>query len=300
MVVAEPERAAITVVGTDRLRWLNGLVTCDLGKVGPHDGAYGFLVEKKGRIIADLFVVQGLLTTDCPALAIAVPHDARAEVLATLDHHLMMEDAELGEANLAFFMAHGPRAPMLANLVEASSNEGTVPAFFGTIDVLGTGGAVLAVAASARTDFEAKLMAEVAKIGGVIGNRSGWDAVRIEHGLPRFGVEFDTSHYPQEASLDKLGVSFDKGCYLGQEVLYMLSNRGHAKRKLVVLEVEGSELPPPGAPITTPKGEAVGEVKSAAVGPASGHAMAIAMVKWEQAKPGAELCVAGRAARMHA
>jgi folate-binding protein YgfZ len=300
LVIAEPERAAITVARADRLRWLNGLVTCDLAKLGPHDGAYGFLVEKKGRIQTDLFVVQGLLTTGCQALAIAVPHDARGEVLAMLDHHLMMENAELGEADLTFFMAHGPRAPMLASLVEASSKGGRAPAFFGTLDVLGTGGAVLAVASSAQTEFEAKLSAEVAKIGGVMGDRAGWDAVRIEHGLPRFGVEFDTSHYPQEASLDKLGVSFDKGCYLGQEVLYMLSNRGHVKRKLVALEVEGSGLPPLGAPVTTPEGDAVGEVKSAAVGPTSGHVVTIAMVKWEQAKPGAKLCVAGRSAQIYA
>jgi folate-binding protein YgfZ len=45
--------------------------------------------------------------------------------------------------------------------------------------------------------------------------------------VPRFGVDFDDTTYPQEASLEKTAVSFDKGCYLGQEVVCMLEMRGH-------------------------------------------------------------------------
>ena len=51
--------------------------------------------------------------------------------------------------------------------------------------------------------------------------------------MPRFGVDFDDKTYPQEAQLEKVAVSFDKGCYLGQEVVCMLEMRGHVKRKLV-------------------------------------------------------------------
>ena len=126
-----------------------------------------------------------------------------------------------------------------------------------------------------------------------------WDAVRIEHGLPRFGVEFDTTHYPQEAALEKLAVSFQKGCYLGQEVVYMLQERGHVKRKLVSLDLDlAGEAPAAGTPVTTPTGDVVGDIRSAVMGPTSGRPAAIAMVKWAFAKTGTEVRVAEHHARV--
>ena len=129
----------------------------------------------------------------------------------------------------------------------------------------------------------------MAKLGGVFADEAVWDAVRIEHGLPRFGVEFDTTHYPQEAALEKLAVSFSKGCYLGQEVVYMLQERGHVKRKLVAIDIDDCPVPPVGAAVTTDAGEAVGEIKSATLGSVSMKPVAIAMVKWAHAKAGTEL-----------
>src|SRR5262249_28863386 len=132
---------------------------------------------------------------------------------------------------------------------------------------------------------------------GAVADDATWETLRIERGLPRFGVEVDTTLYPQEASLEKLAVSFDKGCYLGQEVVYMLENRGHVKRKLVSLDVDGDDVLAKGEAVTTIEGGAVGEVKSSARG-ASGKPVAIAMVKWAQTKPGTELRVGTRVVRV--
>ena len=65
-----------------------------------------------------------------------------------------------------------------------------------------------------------------------------FEALRIERFVPRLGLDFDDGFYPQEAALAGHAVSFAKGCYLGQEVVYMLENRGHVKRKLVPLDVK--------------------------------------------------------------
>jgi folate-binding protein YgfZ len=242
----------------------------------------------------DLFIVPrtsggGAADAD-GALALAVPASLRETLLPILDHYLIMEDAELAAAELDFVVAHGPRAHELAHLAP----------FAGTVDLLGSGGLVLGVPAADRAAFDAALATELARLGGVLADEPTWEAVRIEHGLPRFGVEVDASLYPQEASLETLAVSFSKGCYLGQEVVYMLQERGHVKRKLVPLDLEPGELPAVGAPVSTPEGEAVGEIMSAAVGPSSGKPVAIAMVKWAQAKPGTELRVAARAAHVRA
>jgi len=242
------ERKTILVTGKDRTSWLNGMVTCDVTKVAPGKAAYGFLVEKKGRIQTDFFLVAAE-----GRIALAVPAKLRDAVLATLDHHLIMEDAELTTPDTPWFYASGSGALELT----------------GELDLFGEGGGLL----DAYT--------------GPLGDPEQLNALYIERGWPRFGVEFDETFYPQEANLEKVGVSFDKGCYLGQEVVYMLENRGHVKKKLVPLDL--AELVPPGTPLTTPAGDAVGAVKSSVIGPLRGKPVAIASVKWAQAKAGTEL-----------
>ncbi len=288
LVVGAQDRSAILVTGKDRTSWLNGLVTCELAKLTTGQGAYGLLVEKKGRIQTDLFVVPAA-SAENGTLALAVPSALRDALLETLDHYLIMEDAELALADMSFVVAHGPRAAELATLAP----------FAGTIDLLGAGGIVLGVPSSDKLAFDAQLVDAVARLDGAIADDAAWEQVRIEHGLPRFGAEVDATLYPQEASLERLAVSFSKGCYLGQEVVYMLQERGHVKRKLVSLDLDAAgDAPAIGAAVTTPTGEAVGDIRSAVTGPSSGKPAAIAMVKWAFAKPGTELRVADLAARV--
>lgn len=285
-VLAVPlrDRTAIVATGKDAVSWLNGLVTCDLTKLAPGGAAYGLLVEKKGRLRADLFVVPRR-GADKPSFALLVPAAKRDEVMALLDHHLIMEDVELTATDLVAWSAFGPKASALV--------EGDVAEFGGVVDLLGRGGAVVAGPADDGRTAEV-----VASLGGAIADESGWERVRIEAGLPRFGVEVDDTLYPQEASLEKLAVSFSKGCYLGQEVVYMLENRGHVKRKLVALDIEGEAAPAAGDPVTTATGEVVGDVRSGTIGAARGTPVAIAMVKWAHAKAGTEVRVGERTARV--
>ena len=289
LVVPARDRAAILVSGKDRTSWLNGLVTCDLAKRDRGQGAYGLLVEKKGRIQTDLFVVPSADAGE-DTFALAVPASLRDGLVPALDHYLIMEDAELAASDLVFFVAHGPRAGELRERVNAP--------YAGTVDLLGTGGLVIGVPAADAAAVEKRLAEAVAAVSGVIADDATWNAVRIEHGLPRFGAEVDATLYPQEAALEKLAVSFSKGCYLGQEVVYMLQERGHVKRKLVPLDLEGGEAPAIGAAVTTPAGDAVGDVRSSAIGPSSGKPVAIAMVKWAHAKPATELRVADHVAHV--
>jgi folate-binding protein YgfZ len=298
LAVRAADRAAIVVRGKDRSTWLNGLVTCDLMKLGhgrerepPPAGAYGLVVEKKGRIQSDFYAAPG---TDGESLVLGVLGELRDGLIGTLDHYLVMEDAELELADLVFWLLYGPAARAVAWPAEQAQ----APRFGGTLALFG-GGVVVAVPAGEAEDYRAHLAARVAAASGVVATDADWEAVRIEEGVPRFGVEADPTLYPQEAGLEKLAVAFDKGCYLGQEVVYMLENRGHVKKKLVPLEIDGAEPLPRGEGVTTTDGAAVGEVKSSLVG-SSGKPVAIAMIKWAQAAPGTELRAAGRVVRVRA
>jgi folate-binding protein YgfZ len=132
----------------------------------------------------------------------------------------------------------------------------------------------------------------------LVGDEDGWEALRLENGVPRFGKDFDAKTYPQEASLEQRAVSFTKGCYLGQEVVCMLEMRGHVKRKLAPLVLETNAVPDRGAKVTTDQGEEVGEVTSAAFSPSRARAVALAMVKRASAEAGTVLRVSGAVARV--
>jgi folate-binding protein YgfZ len=107
-------------------------------------------------------------------------------------------------------------------------------------------------------------------------------------------MDFGDKTYPQEAALEKIAVSFSKGCYLGQEVVCRLEMRGHVIKKIVPLLVAGSDPPPHGTEVHSAEGKLLGTVTSATAG--SEGAVALAMVRVDFTEPGRELSVAGRKA----
>ena len=88
------------------------------------------------------------------------------------------------------------------------------------------------------------------------------ERLRIEAGTPRFGREIDDRILPAEAGLDRRAISFDKGCYPGQEPVARLRYRGHANRSLRVFQIAASDPPPYDAEIEH-DGKVVGRLTSA-------------------------------------
>lgn len=288
-ILAVPSaRGTLVVTGADRKSWLNGLVTCDLAPLRVGEAVYGLATSKVGRILADVVVL-----VDEDRLFVAVPEGKAGALAEALDAFLVMEDAELAvdAGERAWIFLHGAGAAELAR--------GVAPALDGraaAVELTGLGDAALLVPSSRLDEARAALSAAGARVV----EDAAWDAARIELGVPRFGVDFDEKTYPQEASLERRAVSFKKGCYLGQEVVCRLEMRGHVHRKLVRLALEGEEVPARATPVESDAGEAVGTITSAALGPAAGRAVALAMVKYALAEPGTSLRVAGRAAVVQA
>jgi folate-binding protein YgfZ len=279
LAVPAPELATLVVTGGDRQKWLNGLITCDLAPLAEGDGAYGLFVAQKGRIVADAYVALG-----AQRLLLAVSRAVVAEVRASLEAHVIMEDVEIVDGAFEVERVHGPRSgDVLAAMIGAGASGAR-------LDQTGLDGAVIFVPAQALEPARAARDAALAEAGGMVGDGRAWEALRLDRGVPEFGADFDATTYPQEAGLETRAVSFSKGCYLGQEVVFMLEKRGHVKRRLVTVRVDG-ELPPRGAEVRGADGEVVGNVTSAARVPTG--PLAMAMVKRALATAGAELAVAG-------
>jgi len=289
LAIPSPELAGLVVTGVDRVSWLNGLVTCDLAGWGADpagEARYALLVARSGRVLADpILIADGERVI--AALAVSLVDRLREH----LDHYLVMEDAEVAPGAEAFeiWMVHGPASP---GVLSAARRAGAAA---GSLDRtgLGGGGIILAPVAQASA-VRAAIESAVREVGGLVGDAAGWEALRLERGVARFGVDFDEKTYPQEASLEKAAVSFNKGCYLGQEVVCMLEMRGHVKRKLVsiVLDATGAGERP-GAAVADETGAPVGEITSLALSPTLGVPVGFAMLKRAQAVEGARIVVGG-------
>lgn len=282
-VFAAPELGTIEVAGGDRKSWLNGLLTSDVSQVRPGVASYGLAVVKIGRILSDLWVLDA-----ADRVLVGAPRARVSPLREHFERYLVMEDATHEDASSAWawMHAHGPAAAdVLAEAARAHAG------FSGAFDLLGAGGAVLAVPAAAR---EAALATLGARAGVTIGSAEAWDLFRTERAFPRFGVDYGDQNYPQEASLEKLAVSFNKGCYLGQEVVCRLEMRGHVSKKLVPIRLDGP-APERGAEVTTDDGKAIGTVSSA-VPDGRGGALALAMMRYAFSEPGTRVKVAGREA----
>jgi folate-binding protein YgfZ len=289
LAVPRDDLATLAVTGSDRLSWLNGLLTCDLAKRPAAAAVYGLAVARNGRVLSDAIVV----VDDASArVLVGVPRASAEALRAHFDHYLVMEDVEMAPRTDAFqgWAVHGPKAEgALAAAVAAG-------AVGGSLDFTGLGGAFVLAPDSAIAAVRSALEAAAA-----VGDEGGWEALRLERAVPRFGVDFDDKTYPQEAALEKAAVSFNKGCYLGQEVVCMLEMRGHVKRKLVLLVVEpsaGQSLPARGATVTDESGAPVGEVTSSAQSVTLGRPVALAMVKRAAGEPGKRLCISGAPAEV--
>jgi folate-binding protein YgfZ len=257
------KRDTLVVRGPDRKTWLDGLLTNKVTDVAPGVAGYGLLLTKQGKIVSDAFLLDS--GTD---LLVGVAPGRGGAVQQLLDRYLVMEDAELEElpteAHWAIALERGPE-PSTALAAGALSLGGL------------------------RAELEA--LAEDAPLPDA-------GELLAEHGLGIFGVDFSERDNPHEASLDRLAVSWTKGCYLGQEVVCMQDMRGKVKRRLVALDGSAALLGAVVAPadVVTADGSVAGQVTS--VHPAAGGARLLASISTSALEARAELRASGEPLRV--
>jgi folate-binding protein YgfZ len=217
------DRDTRVVTGPDRRSWLEGLVTCELKNLQDGAGTWGLVLNRQGKIQSVVWVVAS-----SEALWLSFAPGTGAAMEAELGRMLIMEDAELGAPAEphTWFGWHGPDAAAQAAHWAARTGGVSAP-----IDFTGLGGAALCVP-------RAREAAVLDGARSALLDADDWTRLRLERGLPEFGVDFDGSDRPHEAALDRRAVSWSKGCYLGQEVVCMQDMRGKVKRSVRVFEVD--------------------------------------------------------------
>jgi aminomethyltransferase len=276
-------RGRIRVTGRDRVRLLHNVTTNDVKKLAAGEGCYAFLLSPQGRIQADLHLFcredHFLIDTE-PELREKVPSLIRRYIVAD---QVELEDVSDATACLG---VEGPRAAELLSSLGAPS----AGADFARVSTTGQPGFRIFAPAAGRDELVRSLEAAGARAA------TSQDArvVRIEQGRPRYGEDiFETSLVQETGQLH--AVNFQKGCYLGQEIVERVRARGHVNRKLVRLEIDTSEPPAAGARLMAEDQEA-GEITSAAYSPAAGKVIALAYARVPFDQPGSALRVEGAAA----
>ena len=209
-----PELAVVYVRGDDRTTWLNGQLTNDIRDIPAGQSVHALAVNVRGKIMAELFIAD-----IGDAYVLLVHQQAVSVLLESFDRYIIMEDVTLERApEQSCVYVHG-----------AFSVDNSALASFAYAP-LGRPGRVFIGAEADVAQLASQLSATIPRI-----DDAAYEIVRLRHAVPRFGVDFDEHNYPQEVGLKAL-VSFKKGCYLGQEVVCTLENRGKLSRHLCVLE----------------------------------------------------------------
>lgn len=242
-------RELLWVEGADAVGFLDGLLSQDVGGAAPGSVVRSFLLEPRGKVQSMLWVLRG--DGRVGLLADAGAADAAA---AHLDRFRFRVDAAVRRDGRPVCEVWGPGT---AAVLEGAG----LPAGDGWADA---GDATVASIPLGRLPRVAVAVADDAPLTSAGARRAGWlasEAVRIEGGEPRVGVDVDASTIPHETGLTDALVSFTKGCYLGQELVARIESRGHVNRLLRGVVLAENLLPPPGAEVVA-GGEVVGTLTS--------------------------------------
>ena len=296
-------RECLRLTGEDRASFLHAMVTQDVNGLPVGRSAYATFLTAKGAMVADARLLKrahDLLVELEPGLA--------PKVKEHLEKYLISEDAEVhdGGPGWAVLRVLGPRA---AEALAAAGAEGALPAAgetraarVGGVDVLGGGlgeaGGVPGVDVGVAREGLAAAWAALTGTGGArpVG-LTALELLRVEAGLPRYGADLVDTTIPLEASLGH-GISYNKGCYLGQEVIARATFRGHMNRKLVGLLLGEAEV----APGTELKvgDRKVGWVTSVVRTPRVGQVVALGYVHRDFLEPGTAVDAGGAGAKVSA
>jgi folate-binding protein YgfZ len=243
-------RGKILVTGSDRLRWLNGMVSNTVQSLPEGQGNYSFLLSVQGRIQGDCLVYRR-----ASDLLLDTAVDQVPALMKHLDHFVVMDDVELADVSRDWttLSLAGPRAPQVLatigfvpaspapeNARMSSSRIGEVPCIIIETPEVVVPRYELWFAPEHVLAVWETLQAAGADPCGL----DAMEALRVLEAIPLYGVDLNDRDLPQETGQMR-ALSFSKGCYLGQEIVERIRSRGKVNRQFrqFVLSSRPDSLP---------------------------------------------------------
>jgi folate-binding protein YgfZ len=293
-------RSRMCLTGADRVRFLHGQVTNDVKKLRTGEGCYSAITTAKGKMESDLniFALADELLLDFePGLT--------EKISQRLEKFIVADDVQIVDVapHYGLLSVQGPKA---AEVVRALNLFPEIPAQqLGSIKIsddtlgeiylannprLGTDGFDLFVPNNSLGAVADKLIAAAKRIGGRAVGWTAFETARIEAGIPRFGADMDGTNIPLECGIESRAIVYNKGCYIGQEVINRIHSVGHVTRELRALRLatDLESLPRKGDKLFH-AGKEVGYVTGAVKSPALNANIALGYVRREANQIGNEL-----------
>jgi glycine cleavage system T protein len=289
-------RSKFTAKGSDRVRFLQGMVSNDVKALAPGQGTYALLLDVRGHILADLriYCAEDQLIVDTDA-------DLLEKALQALNRYNIGGRTPLERLEVCALALHGPEAKTIL--------ETTLGASLPPLDLLNHCSAtwsqeavrIVRAADTGEDGYEIwlnrrvlpRLWDALLKYGRPHGllpcGVNALETLRIEAGLPKYGSELAEDTLPLEAGVLN-ALSFNKGCYLGQEIVERMRSRGHVNWKLVGLFVDGSNAPASSDRMLV-DGKDIGEITSACLSPTLGRTIAMGYVRREFSEVGTKFAL---------
>ncbi|QMV17686.1 folate-binding protein [Granulicella sp. 5B5] len=282
------DRSFLRITGPDATRWLNGMVTNNIKDLAPGEGNYNFLLNAQGRIQGDCTIYREPGEGD-PTFLLEADSSQLTALTQLLDHFIIMDDVELKPLeDLSGILVAGPQAPSIVmelgtanhQAAPCSSNPQPAPQTISLKQTVYAGASVSLILTNSPLVPCFEIWSDPSTIASILTELSGTSALpisaaaleayRILSATPRYGTDIRNTEtakdLPQETAQTH-ALHFNKGCYLGQEIVERIHSRGAVHRTFAQFTLSGP-VPTLPAPLEL-NGKTVGELTSAAVIPLS-------------------------------
>ncbi|PJA34260.1 MAG: folate-binding protein YgfZ [Zetaproteobacteria bacterium CG_4_9_14_3_um_filter_53_7] len=274
-VVSTRSRWSVLKASGPTLReYLQGQITQDIKKLTASQGIHACLLSPQGKAVSELYIFEG----HDDELILLTPASHAVATVSRLRQFALGHQLRIGVVDaLAICSAQGVHAHVLLKAFNLEEPEDT---WLATSSLAGADSFAVVMPNRPRGYW---IISSPANIDAVMQQQQPiaeheMEAMRIIRGFPDFGVEWDESLHPLNANLIEFdGVSFEKGCYVGQEVTARMNWRGGIKKKLYRVTIDGDPETVPCPILTSAK---IGELKSAAIDH-EGHCVGIALLPVE-------------------
>jgi tRNA-modifying protein YgfZ len=283
------DRGRLRLSGGEAVQFLNGLITNDMKTLPPDQWMPAAFPTAQGRLIASVRVAR-MANEGSPVFVLDTEFATREVVFKTLQRFTFAGDfrvLDLSDTTTALSVQGAKAASVLSTVF---SHELAALPRNGVTTINWNGGDVLIMRAThtGEDGFDMILPVELAALLRQtllafplqpVGNEA-FNILRIEAGIPRYGVDIDETLVVSETNLDD-AVSFTKGCYVGQEIIARIKYRGHVAKKVTGILLARAEPLPTPAIVRSSDGKEIGRITSATYSPHLGGTIALALLKYQ-------------------
>ena len=256
------EEGHISLAGRDRVRWLNGMITNNVRDLQPGHGVYAFVLNPQGHIQADLYAFQ-----QGDRFIVESERSQLETLIALFRRYIIMDQVELENWSEKFTVIAVIGAKARETLGRFSWTTELAPLEFARISwkqteitvVRGDNARVPSYKLWVPQGQGESIWQELEQAGGLRVHAEALEALRVASGIPRFGQDIRNRDLPQETGQQR-ALNFNKGCYIGQEIVERIRARGAVHRTFIGFDIEAAG-PGPGTKILC-EGKEVGEITS--------------------------------------